>query len=157
MRCWHYTIFENAKGIIVSGEILPTGILAEHIDIPGVWLSTNPVWEETVRKVLRVPETGELTPELPRDELFKRGFPSVRIEIDPTLVPIHSWEDHKRITAMPREFAESVEKTGREWGGNPKEWYVSYKAIALTSCFQPMEIWNGKEWVNIETLFTKKE
>ncbi len=69
MRVWHYTVFSNAVGIINDREILPTGMLAQHIDIPGVWLSSNPVWEETVWKVLRDIDTGEKTPELPKDVL----------------------------------------------------------------------------------------
>lgn len=155
MRVWHYTVFPNTIGIINDGEILPTGILAVHIDVPGVWLSTNPVWEESVWKLLRTIETGELTPEMPKDVLFEWGVIPVRIEIGPDKVPVHSWEDHKRITAMPKAFSESMEKRGRERGGSPKEWYVSYEGIPCTAWFDPIEIWTGKEWVDIETVFTE--
>ena len=155
MRVWHYTIFPNAVGIINDREILPNGILALHIDVPGVWLSTNPVWEETGWKVLRNIDTGELTPEMPMDELFEWGLIPVRIEIDPADVPVHSWEDHKRITAMPETLSESLEKTCRERGGNPKEWYVCYEGIPSPCWFDPIEIWTGKEWADIETLFSK--
>ena len=155
MRVWHYTVFSNAVGIINDREILPTGMLAQHIDVPGVWLSSNPVWEETVWKVLRDIDTGEMTQELPKDVLFECGIIPVRIEIDPTDVPVYSWEDHKRITAMPKECSESWEKTGREKGGSPKEWYVIYQGIPSTVWFDPIEIWTGTEWDDIETLFTK--
>jgi hypothetical protein len=155
MRVWHYTVFSNVVGIINDGEILPTGMLAQHIDIPGVWLSTNPVWEETVRKALWDSDTGELTPEMPKNVLIEWGIIPVRIEIDPTEVPVYSWEVHKRVTAMPKQFSESLEKTGRERGGNPKEWYVSYEGIPLKTWFDPIEIWTGKEWDDIDTLFTK--
>jgi hypothetical protein len=155
MRVWHYTIFSFIVGIINDGEIIPTGTLSEHIDIPGVWLSTNPLWEKTVWKALRDIDTGEIIPEMPKDDLIEWGIIPVRIEIDPMDVPVYSWEDHKRITAMPKVFSEPLEKTGRERGGNPKEWYVSYEGIPSKIWYDPIEIWTGKEWDDIETLFTK--
>ena len=69
-------------------------------------------------------------------------------------VPVQSWEDHKRITAMLKAFSESLENGSRK-GRHPKEWYVSYEGIPLTCWFDPIEIWTGKEWVDIETLFVK--
>lgn len=104
-----------------------------------------------MRKAIRDPKTGEMTDPLSRDELFKKGCPPIRIEMNMEIVILHSWiKHHKKKSSIPKEFAESMEKKGIEWGANPKEWWVSYQSIPLSSCLYPIEIWNGFGWEDIK-------
>jgi len=159
MRYWHYTFFNNFQKIIESKEIRQSTILTSDKEKPAVWLSSNPEWEETVRKALKKPDedNGRMTEPLSRDELFKRGFPAVRIEIDPRLVILHSWEEFKKVGGLSKKMANGLEKVGKSWGANPDEWWASFDVIPVTSCLLPIEIWSGKEWVDIEEAFTKDE
>lgn len=54
-------------------------------------------------------------------------------------------------------MAEDLEKTARKIGANPREWWVTYKPVSIFCCLAPIEIWNGYEWVDIETINIKVE
>ena len=149
MRLWHYTIYHTFRKIVESGEI-KTHTTARLNEKPVVWLSSNPIWEETVRKAIRNPETEEISMALSRDELFKRDFPAVRIEINTELVVIRSWRNFKKYGGISKKEAKGLEKVAIKWGANPKEWWVSCDNIPLRSCIWPIEIWNEKEWLALQ-------
>jgi len=103
MRVWHYTTWEAFEDIGISMIINTTSLGIEFNEKPAVWFSTNPDWEETVRKVLQDRETGKETLGLSRDELWKVGINPVRIEVDPGL-PFLSWQQLKRKVAYQKEW-----------------------------------------------------
>lgn len=156
-RYWHYTVYRSLRGILEDGEIKVTELHFEYCGMPGAWLSTNSIWEETVRKAFKDSVTGKVSKALSRDDLFKRGEPPVRVEIDPKLVSIRKWKNHKKKSGISKKLAKGLEDVGKKWGANPDEWYVSYQPIPVTSWLYPIEIWSGKEWVNIEDAFEAKE
>lgn len=151
MKFWHYTISQTLQKIIETGEIKKN---IPHIeDSPVVCVSSNSFWEETVRKAIRDPKTGEMTDPLSRDELFKKGYTPVRIEMNMEIVILHSWvEHHKKKGHITKELAESLENKGIEWGANPNQWWVSYQSIPLSDCLRPDEIWNGRGWEAIKPM-----
>jgi len=104
-------------------------------------------WEETVRKILFDTKTGRQTEPLSRDVLWKHGYPPALIEVDPVLVTLHGWTEHKTMTEDSRKMLKSMERVARKWGGHPNEWFVSYESVPLTKYLSPIEYWNGEKWV----------
>lgn len=156
MRFWHYTAYPSLVKIVDDRTIRRDRTVVVGNEFSVVWLSTNPNWEETVRKSLLNTQTGKETGPLSRDELSKQGFPPVRIEVNQNLVNIRSWRHYKKNGDISRKNATSLEKLAKRWGANPKEWHVSYEDIPLASCLIPIEIWTSRgEWVDIEGVLEK--
>ena len=151
MRLWHYTFIQSFYNMTQDGVIKTSStVRISEMEKPVIWLSSNPVWEETVRKALRDPETGEISEALSRDELFQRGYPAVRIKTNSELVAVRSWRHFKKYSGIPKKEAKALAQVALKWGANPKEWWVSYEDIPLTSCLLPIEIWNGSKWIDID-------
>jgi hypothetical protein len=144
VRVWHYTILGAASSIIRDGEIKCAEAYVKD-EIRGVWLSTNPNWEETVRKAFRNTVTGVVSSPLSRDPLFRAGSTPTRIEIDLSTVKVTDWKTHRKKTT--KKFAQQLEAIAKEWGANPDEWLISYKSIRTKSFVSPIEVWNGERWV----------
>lgn len=92
-------------------------------------------------------DTGIETKLLSREGLLSAGFMPIRIEINPRSVKIIDWKAHTK--KIPKNLAVALEKTAREWGANPAEWWISYKPIPVKSFISPIEGWDGKQWVTI--------
>lgn len=148
MRIWHYTTWEGLEGIASDGLIKCDRIYLKG-EIPGVWLSTNANWEETVRKAIVSKETGLQTVPFSRDDLFKHGITPIRIEINSKKVNIVDWKTHCK--KIPKKIIQGLEDAAKEWGANPNEWRVSYKPIPVNSFISPIEQWDGKKWIEALT------
>ena len=140
------------KEIIASGEIKAIASVPQSGETPGAWFSTNSEWEETVRKVFLDTKTGRQTAPLSRDALWVHGYPPARIEVDPVLVTLHGWTEHKTMAEDSKKLLKSMERVARKWGGHPNEWFVSYESVPLTKCLSPIEYWNGEKWVAIKVV-----
>lgn len=149
MRYWHYTVYQSFQGIIKARVIRPAVCGIEHGETAVVWFSTNPVWEETVRKAIRYSKTGKQTGPLSRDELFKHGFPPVRIEANPERVTLYSWHHFRKNGGISSKQVRNMSEVAAQWGAHPKQWWISYEPVPLTSCLDPIEIWDGSKWVDI--------
>jgi len=147
MKYWHYTVCQSFEKIERSGEIQQSLCHDLH-EIPAVWFSSNPDWEETVRKAIRDKKTGEVTKPLSRDELFQEGFAPVRIEISPDLVSLRTWKNHKKKSGITKKCSKALEKTAIDWGADPAEWFVSYAPVKMET-WKAVEIWSGEKWENI--------
>ena len=60
MKIYHYTTGFAANKITADGEIKTTGLYICKNEKPAVWFSTNPNWDETVRKSLTDKKTFDL-------------------------------------------------------------------------------------------------
>lgn len=96
LRYWHYTTFQAFKKILNDKEIRPANKGVYGSELPAVWFSTNPEWEETARKAIRDKQKGNQTHALSRDELFNAGVPPVRIEVNPSQTLLQNWKYHKK-------------------------------------------------------------
>jgi hypothetical protein len=148
MRIWHYTTWPALEGIFNDGLIKRDRIYLSG-EIPGVWLSTNANWEETVRKAIISKKTGLQTIPFSRDDLFKHGITPIRIEIDTKKVNIVDWKTHCK--KLSKNISQSLEVIAKQWGANPIEWRVSYKPIPVKSFISPIEQWDGKKWIEALT------
>ncbi len=150
-RIFHYTTFSKLRKILEDQVIKLTAVYIEPNEKPAVWFSTNPDWEETVRKAIANPETGEQSPPLSRDALFKvsetdyKGALPVRIEVDPEL-PFLTWKQFKRQSGISKRMALGLEKAATEWGARPKEWFALFFPVAA-DFWLGVEFWDGESWV----------
>ncbi len=150
-RLWHYTATQHLAKIIESREIKVAPIGTDPKELPAVWFSSNSDFEQSARKVVRDKDSGAVRLEATRDEMFKAGFPPVRIEINPSKVRAYDWETYKKISGLPDEAALRLERAGIEKGADPSEWYGSFQPVPLAGgCLFPIEIWNGRQWIDIE-------
>ena len=152
-RLWHYTETRELAKIIESGAITvtPMGGNPDRKEFPAVWLSANADFEQAARKPIRDRETGAVCLYATREQMFQAGFPPVRIEIITAEVRAYDWNTYKKISGMSEDAAAGLEKAGIEKGADPLEWYASMQPIPLIGgCKFPIEIWNGRQWVDIE-------
>ena len=150
-RLWHYTAPKHLGKIIESGSIKVASLGSDPKELPVVWFSSNSDFEQTARMLVKDRETGAVRLDATRDEMFKAGYPPVRIEINLSEVRAYDWETYKKISGISGETAADVEKSAIGKGADPSEWYASFQPIRLVGdCKFPIEIWNGGRWIDIE-------
>jgi hypothetical protein len=122
LNVYHYTPGTSLVDILESGIIkLATAEISPR-EIPVVWLSTNEEWEYTVFKGVR---SNSVVLHLHAEELEKR-WGRGRILISPE-VEVCPWAIHRKQT--PPRVARGLERSARQLGAKPDEWYVAYKPI----------------------------
>jgi hypothetical protein len=149
-RFWHYTTITALSQILLDGEIKPTGhfrLKNTTDDLMLVWFSTNPKWEEAVRKKIFDKDTGWTTKTFSRDDIFRRGVNPVRIEIDGERITVRSWRDLKKEGIVDKGFLRGREYFAMMWGSNPKEWWYCVDPVQISD-FLSIGIWNGLRWVD---------
>jgi hypothetical protein len=152
MKYWHYTYHQNYTKILNCGFIKTTSIGIDINEKSAVWFSTNPEWEETVRKGIKDPESGVEYGPFSRDDLFVYGFPPVRIAVNPMLVDLKNWRHFRKNSGSSTKMIKHMLKEAEKVGADPKEWYVSFKDVPLSCCLQPVEAWHGIKWVDINSV-----
>lgn len=157
VKIWHYTVASHYNQIIADGFIKLATLYVNKNEKPAVWLSSNPNYEETVRKTLRDSETGEVMKDLSRDELFEKGVLPVRLEINSSFIKLHTWEDFQKESRINHEVADTLVKVAEKWGAYPEDWYTSFEPISTANGVLSVECWDGKEWVLLNSEDTKAD
>ena len=153
MKFWHYTTYPSFLNILEERKIRTSFAAAALGILEGpevVWLSTNPVWEESVQKAIKSDDFGESTKLLSKDELFRKGHYPVRLQTNERLSNLVSWGQAKKMIGLNRDHIREIEKIPKMRGGSITEWWVSSEPITLSCILLPIEIWNGRQWENIE-------
>ncbi len=146
-QVFHYTVYQVLQEILESGEIKTTAILIGKKEKPAVWFSSNPDWEESANKPVRNIKTRKLSRPLSRNGLLKKGFPPVRIEVEPTL-PFLNWGEFKRKSGISKRMARGLEIVARRDGAKPEEWLALFSPVGAEH-WLAIEIWDGKRWVDM--------
>jgi hypothetical protein len=141
MRYFHYTVAGHYESIVKDGFIKRSTRVGRR-EIPGVCISTNENWEETVR--FKIDDTEE-APFLSRDDLFRNDFGPLRIEIDRSQVNLKSWKHHKKHSGISVKEARGLEEVAKRYRSNPKQWFVCYNDIPLNKVLS-VELWDGTSW-----------
>jgi len=121
MLLWHYTHGANIIALVKSGVILSDveNVLPEDEKGP-VWFSKNQEWEQTVKK------TAIWKPDFPLmtfTELVKE-LGAYRIGVKPSTAPI----SYRELVKL-RPSTAGLAKLGKEYGGNPRDWFVSLEPV----------------------------
>lgn len=126
-RYFHYTTVNRLNEIIESGHIkLATKSIGGRKEKPVAWVSTNEHWEATATKSVQ-DETGNMIQLTYEDHL--KMFGCTRIEVEEK--DLMTWAKLRHKANMYPEFADAMEETGVELGGNPLEWYGSLTPISI--------------------------
>jgi len=140
-RFWHYTPAFRLLQILDSGQINLETRIGNTGEKRGVWVSTNPEWENTVKK--NDPDTGEL---LTKEQQIRR-FGMARIEVK--TLPFQTWNKYLHTSGIQKWKWLGMKNQGVAWGGNPDEWYVIYKPIS-SRYFLSVEVYTDGEWVEVK-------
>lgn len=159
LNLWHYTTSVHIQEIFNSGALKPTAIRVDKGERPALWFSTNPDWERTVSKRLKIDGVeGGITPPLQRDELAKAGITPVRIKVDAGSVRVVDWKRFKQVSGIRIQTAQSLEESAMKEGANPSEWYATFDQVPLDK-WTTLDFWIDDHWVshNLEEYFSMKE
>jgi len=149
MKLWHYTTKDRIQEIIESGEIrTSTENRTGQRESATLWLSSNPIWENTATKLTFDGGTMRKLTKKEQHEVLGLG----RIEVNTQNISFFSWSTFVKNIAAKRHVARSMEVSGRTSGGNPNQWFGSTKPVGKEH-FLSAEIWNGEEWIVIQTEF----
>lgn len=139
---WHYTSGSHLKMILESGELrVSDWERKEGVKPPALWLSLNPIWENTATKMVLA---GGQYRWLTKEEQYL-NFGLVRFPIPFQKNALCSWAAYKHKSNTPLNVYWQLEKIGIERGANPSEWYASFKNIPLSECIS-CETWDGEKW-----------
>jgi hypothetical protein len=142
---YHYTSEQHLSKILETGKLIVSEWERQNkVKPPALWLSLNPIWENTATKLIN--ENGKIR-QLTKEEQYQ-SFGLIRFVIEFKKESLCSWGKYKYKSNTPVQTYEAMEKSGIEKGANPKEWYASFKNIPLSNCISCQK-WNGKEWETI--------
>jgi hypothetical protein len=142
---YHYTSGQHLQKILDTGELIVSQWEKKNNVKPAaLWLSLNPVWENTATK--QVVENGKVR-QLTKEEQHQ-NLGLIRFVIVFKKKTLCSWGKYKFDSNTLPQTYESMEQVGLKVGADPNEWYASFRNIPLSNCIS-CEKWNGKEWVTI--------
>lgn len=144
---YHYTSGSHLPLILKSKKLMVSQTEKKMgLKPPALWLSLNPDWEATATKMIF--ENG-MQRSLTKKEQYEM-FGLVRFVLEFTEETLCSWSKYQFKCNLPTQLYKAMQKIGVEKGGNPEEWYASFKDIPLTDCICYQE-WNGKQWSTIKS------
>jgi hypothetical protein len=150
-RLFHYTSKCRLLKIIKDNEIRPASLSDSPHEKPGVWFSFHSRWEPTATKTFLNPLTGRQ--EFVPFERMGPVDPPVRIEIEPAIAP-NRWSDFLRLSSIPAEIAQTVEKIARKRGANLEEWRASFEPVSFDATVTA-EIYVNGQWIDAHEYFRR--
>ncbi len=148
-RKFHYTQKRHLDHIIRDGFIRKSDYGFRKKRQQAVWVSTNQEWEPTAKCIVAHPD-NELDVEKRKCDTHFLGGGLVRIEVEDKSAPFN-WKQYVKNCKMSGEFKRMMEFTGKELGGNPQEWYVSFKPITSEDWLAIESYnWESQTWVPYE-------
>lgn len=151
MKLWHYTSKDRIDTILDSEVInLATAGVPDR-ERPAVWLSSNPIWENTATK--GVVENG-IRRSVTKDEMDSLcGLARIEVEIFSGII---NWKHFKRVSGIKNSSASALESSGLNKNANPKEWFTSFKPISIDYWIKAEILVDGK-WVDYEVFEVVEE
>jgi len=140
---YHYTSGQHLEKILDKGELIVSEWEKKNkVKPPALWLSLNPVWENTATKLIgdKYGNVREMTKE---EQHVNYGL--IRFVLEFNKETLCSWAKYKHKSNTPLKTYKQMEDTGIQLGANPKEWFASFKNIPLSKCIC-CEKYDGKEW-----------
>lgn len=117
---YHYTAgWEKIVAILTTKVIFKESKYYEG-QATAVWLSANPVWENTVMKI-----KGGL-----REHAEKLGAFRIKVK---NSIPLLTWNDFVEKSGEKKEICRGMETIGHKQGASSAEWYCSLDHIPVNS------------------------
>ncbi len=127
---YHYTTCDRFLRIISDKAILPATVHVAPPEIPAVWLSSSPVWEQSATK--GVIENG-VRRQASLTELVGLCGCLVRIEIDPNRVHLLGPSAFRDALCIPDDVHQRLLTAGVEMGADPADWCAVAGLVPLTA------------------------
>jgi len=142
---WHYTTGENFIKIVEDGFLKPTSIGIKGKEKPILWFSSHPYFEPTACKAKII--NGSIQ-RLTMKETFIAGGGLVRLGMP--LSSLTRWPQLHRDALMPRKIARILERSGKEQGAKPSQWYGLIDIpLDIGECVSIQAINGDVQWVEV--------
>jgi hypothetical protein len=133
MKAYHYTVSDRIASIKKHGiKLSEAGVSASEKH--AVWISTNPIYENTACKA----GTKSL------EGMIKFGFTPVRYVVDREMF---DWEYHKAHSGIKSAIARGLEESARQCNANPSEWFAVYEPVKE---WLAIEVYRDGQWVELD-------
>jgi len=141
---YHYTSGAHLNKILETGKLIVSEWEKKNgVRPPALWLSLNPIWENTATKLVN--DNGTVRRLTKSEQHDKFGL--FRFVLGFNKSELCSWARYRHASNTPGNTYVAMENSGIELGSNPLEWYASFKDIPIVECIS-CEIWNGNKWIN---------
>ena len=145
---YHYTAGWERIAAILATEVISKEFKMYEEQVTAAWLSSNPVWENTVMKVKGGPEA----------HADKLG--AFRIKVKNHL-PILNWHNFVKFSGENEKICRGMETVGLEQGANPDEWYCSLYHIPVSdNTVEAIGIYRNGKWEKTDSeqaIFTHQD
>ncbi len=141
---WHYTTWNDFRLIRLDGVIKPTAVHILAGEHPAVWFSANPTWEPTASKGIRF-SASEPFHRASMEEMMKFAGGLVRIGVSKETVPV-AWKDFRAAAHLTKERFEGLERSGRDSGSNPDEWFATFAPVPRNR-WLAVEVFKDGRWL----------
>ena len=131
---YHYTAGWEKIAAILATEVISKESKMYEEQVTAAWLSSNPVWENTVMKV-----KGGL-------EAHADKLGAFRIKVKNHLPVLH-WHNFVKFSGENKKICRGMETVGLEQGANPDEWYCSLYHIPVSdNTVESIGIYRNGKW-----------
>ena len=131
---YHYTAGWEKIAAILATEVISKEFKMYEEQVTAAWLSSNPVWENTVMKV-----KGGL-------EAHADKLGAFRIKVKNHLPVLH-WHNFVKFSGENKKICRGMETVGLEQGANPDEWYCSLYHIPVSdNTVESIGIYRNGKW-----------
>lgn len=146
---YHYTTGDRLVSIFESGQITPATAGVHPPEIPAVWLSTAPQWENTASK--GIIENGERRAAT-FQEMIEDAGSLCRIQIDPAAVSLIWPLKMREKLRIHKAQLGALLSSARACGANPAEWRAVAGPIPIEAVLsiELTKEWDPLVWVTLD-------
>jgi len=139
---YHYTFGHKLRIIKEDGFLRPTGVNISPREVPVLWFSRNPQFEQTAAKAWL--QNGMVT--LMTHSEMDRMLGIFRFKLITPDARLYSWMQLQRKARIPPKTICHMIDEGVKRGARPRDWYGSFVPIPLGS--MRLQRWNdpAQEW-----------
>ena len=147
MIIYHYTDLKSGISILQDGYLeVPDKEQLSGLT-PALWFSKKPVYDPSALKDFK--ENGIVKSNSFINQIKTHGC--MRFVYDDTK-NLTSWREFLKISSLPKDQYEKIEKIYIKIGCNPLEWFCSFKNMSL-KLFNSIEVYNDKwDWANEDNI-----
>ena len=123
-RLFHYTVGWERIASILTSKLILREFPGPGIKTPVAWFSTNPKWENTVKKGLDT---------FIGLEYHASNYGAFRVEVRREALELHSWKSFIRSGGESKSMIRGMNMIARAYGANPSEWYCCRNDVPVNS------------------------
>ena len=142
---WHYTVGARLAAILGDRAIRPATAGVRLPEIPVVWFTESPQWEQTANKNLLEPGGGLRF--LDRGETARVGGGLIRIGVSPASAP-RPYRDLSKIARATAATVHHLTRVAKSKGSLVGLWYFSVVPIT-DDAWIAIEGYDGTGWHSI--------